>query len=553
MKRISLMTMAALVLTASLAEAKRDNPNIIVILADDMGWGDVGYHGFDNIRTPHLDRMAETGTWFSQGYSSASVCGPSRAGLMSGIYQSRFGFLGNGEKFIIPLDQPTLAERMKARGYATGMVGKWHVGHEEEELPNARGFDFYYGSTFGSHHYFESSTDPNHPDRGLLPIYRNREIEPPIQERGGYLTDIYAEEAVGFIERNKDKPFFLYLSHNAVHYPWHADPDDIERLKDLDVHHEDRRFYAAMVLALDDSVGSVVQCLEKHGLTEDTMVVFLTDNGATRGQGLESPGLKTRGNTVMSDPGPFNGFKGDVYEGGIRVPFVMSWPGTVPAGLEYKHPVISLDIAATAMAVSKGKDLEHGLELDGVNLIPYLQGKKTGRPHDLLYWRRGDDYAIRKGDWKLQMNDSRDGTGRDKIELFNLVADPGEWNDLANSQPERAQVLQNMFDKWDSALPDSMAGHADPVNRNKGFKKGNRIHVGEYNAEAERKWAERGPQGLSREEYLKREKAKAKKRGEHYDEAMKRRWFKAKDRNGDGVIDDEEMGIKAPADWNRVK
>ena len=475
------LLLAALMLFGSNAFAAQ--PNIVVILADDMGWGDVGYHGFKDIRTPSIDRLASSGAWFEQGYVTASVCGPSRAGLISGVYQQRFGFYGNGEKFIVPLDQPTLAERLKARGYATGMVGKWHVGHKRKELPNARGFDFYYGSPTGSHDYFKSSTNPKHPKRGMLPIYRNGKIEPPIQERGGYLTDIYTEEAVGFIERNHDKPFFLYLSHNAVHYPWHADPEDIERLKDLEVHHEDRRFFAAMVLALDDSVGSVVRCLEKHDLVENTLVVFLTDNGTPRGHGIEKPQPnRKRGTTTMSSPGPFNGFKGDVYEGGVRVPFVMSWPGTIPAGTCYPHPVSSLDIAGTAMGISSGPELEQGLKLDGVNLVPFLQGKQKGRPHDVLYWRRGDDYGIRKGDWKLLWNDSKDGTGTERIELFNLREDRGEWHDLATKQPERAQMLKDLFDAWDSRQPDSMAGHGNPNNRNTNYAKGQRVGVAEFNS-----------------------------------------------------------------------
>jgi arylsulfatase A-like enzyme len=470
---------AACLMSALVCEAR--NPNIVVILADDMGWGDVGYHGFEDVATPHIDKLAKSGTWFEQGYVTASVCGPSRAGLISGVYQQRFGFLGNGEKFIVPLDQPTLAERLKARGYTTGMLGKWHVGHEKEELPNARGFDFYYGSLTGSHDYFKSSTDPHEKKRALLPIYRNGEIEPRLQERGDNLTRAYGEEAVDFIGKNKDNPFFLYVAHNAVHYPWQAEDADIERLKKLKVHHEERRFFAAMVLALDDSVGMVMDALRKNGLERDTLVFFLSDNGSPNGQGFEQPRQKKRGETTMSSPGEWNGFKGDTYEGGIRVPFLMCWPGRVPAGESYPHPVSSLDIAATAMAVSSGPDLIQGLKLDGVSLIPYLTGRAKERPHDVMYWRRGDDYAVRKGDWKLVYNDGKP-TGSEKIELFNLKNDPGEWNDLAGGQPERAQLLQHLFDEWDSAQPDSMAGIASPQNRNRDYGKGRRVDVAEFNS-----------------------------------------------------------------------
>lgn len=535
-------TLVLLLLCASLPAWAARNPNIVVILADDMGWGDVGYHGCKDIRTPHIDRLAREGTWFRQGYVTASVCAPSRAGLVSGVYQQRFGFLGNGERFFIPLDQPTLAERLKARGYRTGMIGKWHVGQEEKHLPNARGFDFYYGSTFGSHDYFRSSTDPDTPKRGLLPIYRNSGIEPPIQERGGYLTDIYTDEALGFIEQSKDAPFFLYVSHNAVHYPWQADPEDIERLKDLPVHHEDRRFYAAMVLALDDGVGRIVECLKKNDLERDTLVFFLTDNGATRGQGIEDPGRKKNGKTVMSSPGPLHGFKGDPYEGGTRIPFVMCWPGKVPAGQAYPHPVISLDIAATAMACSTGPDLEQGLPLDGVNLLPYVRGENDGRPHEILYWRRGGDYAVRKGDWKLLFGDSRDGIAHDRIELYNLAEDPNESKDLVDSQPERARTLQDLFDAWDGGLPDSMAGNAaNPVNRNRRYARGHRVDIPALNAAARKRTEENG---LPFAQYMAESRAK-----KNFNEKTCRSWFTAKDLNDDGVISGHEMKLKPAKDW----
>lgn len=471
----------------STGSGQAQQPNIVVILADDMGWGDVGYHGFKDIRTPHIDRLAKSGAWFEQGYVTASVCGPSRAGLISGVYQQRFGFYGNGEKFVIPRNQPTIGERLRARGYATGMIGKWHVGHKENELPNARGFDFYYGSPTGSHDYFKSSTNPKHKQRGLLPIYRNGEMEAPIQEKGDYLTDLYTEEAVGFIERKKDQPFFLYVAHNAVHYPWQADEKDLARLQDLKVHHPERRHFAAMVLALDDSVGSIVRCLDRNNLTKKTLVVFLSDNGSPRGQGFEQPRQKKRGSTTMSSPGDFNGFKGDVYEGGIRVPFAMSWPGTIPVGKRYPHPVSSLDIAATAMGISSGPDLSRGLGLDGENLIPFLKGTKAGRPHEVLYWRRGDDYGIRKGDWKLLWNDARDGTGTERIELFDLKKDSGERKDLAQARTQHAQDLKNHFDAWDSRQPASMADHGGPRNRNQNYAGGQRVDVSKFNQNVNRR------------------------------------------------------------------
>ena len=475
---------AAASLTASLGVAASQPPNVIVVLADDMGWGDVGYHGFDDIRTPNIDKLAEGGTWFPQAYVTASVCGPSRAGIMSGLHQQRLGYYGNHEILsVIPHSQQNLAEMMKKLGYKTGMIGKWHLGTTEDHLPWNRGFDFYYGSPTGSHDYFRSSASDDEKRKRFYPVYRNGEADTPIQERGDYLTEIYADEAVDFIERNKEQPFFLYLSHNAVHFPWQVHDKYLERLEDLEVHHEERRFFAGMVLALDDSIGRIVDSLEEHELDENTLLVFLSDNGTPIGQGFEQPRRKSRGTTTMSSPGDFNGFKGDTYEGGIRVPMVAYWPGTIPANQAYPHPVVSYDLTPTFVARSGMKQPGKGLDFDGVDLLPYITGKKTAdeRPHEILHWRRDEDYAIRIGDWKLTRNSK---SGPQTIRLFDLKNDPGERHDLVNTHPEKAQMMQDLFDDWDSQLPDNVTGKRFK-NRNYGYKDGNQTNVADVNAELE--------------------------------------------------------------------
>jgi arylsulfatase A-like enzyme len=543
------MLFVCAVASIGLSASAAQQPNVVLIYSDDHGWGDVGYHGYDDVMTPNIDRLAEGGTQFSQGYVCASVCGPSRAGMLTGVYQQRMGVYGNYDKGGIPTSQPMVFEMLKREGYATGAIGKWHVGMEKEEWwPNARGADFFYGFLSGSHDYYESTTDMEYQKKGLRPIMRNREIEPPIQDSNGYLTEMFTKEAVGFIERTGDKPFFLYLGYNAVHYPWSVPQSYIDRVQGLDTHDE-RKLFAGMLLAMDDGVGAVMDALKKKGVEKDTLVIFMSDNGSPRGQGIAQPRQKIRGETTMSSPGPFNGFKGDTYEGGIRVPFVMNWPGRIPAGKTYPHPVINLDLVPTIMALNGISRPRKGFEFDGVDLMPYLTGEKTERPHDVLYWRRGEDYAIRKGDWKLAWNDQ--GSSRE-INLYNLSEDPGEWKNLAASNPERAQALQDMFDEWDGVLADNQSGR-NAKNRNAGYASGTRVNVAEFNAAkvpvvpvvpAE------GVEGPTLEEQLKIATANAKKNGKKFDAERTTRWFHAKDTNGDGVLSAEEQKAKVSKDWN---
>lgn len=556
-------------------------PNIVLILSDDHGWGDVGYHGYDDIMTPNIDRLAKEGTWFSQGYASASVCGPSRAGLLTGVYQQRMGVYGNWDQGGIPESQPTVFEMLKKAGYQTAAIGKWHVGAARESLrPNSRDVDFFYGFLWGAHDYYKSNTDPNTKKKGERPIWRNTDIEPPVQDSNGYLTEMFTDEAVGFIERaDKNKPFFVYLAYNAVHHPWDVPQPYIDRVQGLDTHDE-RKLFAGMTLCMDDGVGAVMDALKKKGVDDNTLVVFMGDNGTPRGQGLIAPKQKKRGECTMSNPGPFNGFKGDTYEGGIRVPTVVRWPGKIPAGREYEPPMIGLDWVATFLSINGVSNPWKGLNFDGVDLMPYITGQKTERPHNVLYFRRGDDYAIRKGDWKLLWCDSKDGSGTEMIELFDMANDSGEWNNVAAANPERAQALQDLFDEWDSQLADNQTGK-NPKNRNSGFAKGRRVNVAGYNANcslagvtasgmaesvgsrsadlASRPAAAgrsatipalQTTEGRTLEEQLKIAKENAKKKGKPFVEERTTRWFNAKDTNNDGLLSEEEQKAKAPTNWN---
>ncbi|MCW8866347.1 MAG: sulfatase-like hydrolase/transferase [Colwellia sp.] len=241
---------------------------------------------------------------------------------------------------------------------------------------------------------------------------------------------------------------------------------------------EERKLFAGMLLAMDDGVGEVMKSLKKNGIDENTLVFFMSDNGSPRGQGLYKPKKKVRGQTVMSNPGPFNGFKGDTYEGGIRVPFIMRWPNKVPAAATYDKPVINLDIAATMLALNGVDNPSKGLPFDGVNLMPYITNKIQTAPHQSLYWRRDNDYAVRHGDWKLTFNDQ---SGPKSIRLFNIAKDRGEYHDVSGEYPKIAQDLQNQFDAWDSQLPENTFGKT-ATNRNSDYHKGKRIDVSEHNS-----------------------------------------------------------------------
>jgi arylsulfatase A-like enzyme len=410
-------------------------PNILFIVADDLGYADVGFQGCKDVPTPHADALAKAGTRFSSGYVSGPYCSPTRAALMTGRYQQRYGHefnpTGNGPEIGLPTTETTLADRLKAAGYVTGLVGKWHLGAAEKFHPQKRGFGEFFGFLGGAHPYF--------PGMGAAIL---RGDQTTVEKE--YLTDAFGREAVAFIDRNKDRPFFLYLAFNAVHTPMHATD---ERLKQFaGVEPMQRRTYAAMLAALDENIGRVLDKVRAEKLEEKTLIAFISDNG---GPTMPGTTINASRNT------PLRGSKRTTLEGGIRVPFVLAWKGQVPAGVIYEQPVIQMDLTATALTVA-GIEPKPEWKLDGVDLLPYLKGTATGKPHDALYWRLGTQMAVRQGDWKLVKYDLAAEGGKageaSPFRLYNLTNDIGEATDLAAKLPDKVQQLEGLWNKWAADL-----------------------------------------------------------------------------------------------------
>jgi len=419
-------------------------PNIVILLADDLGYGDVGFHGCADIPTPHLDALARGGTRMTSGYVSGPYCSPTRAGLLTGRYQQRFGHEFNmslqesrTSGAGLPATETTLAERLKAAGYRTGMFGKWHLGANEKQHPLSRGFDEFYGFLDGEHSYLEPSEKADsHVLAGRVPVSEMK-----------YLTAELADRAEAFIKRHAAQPFFLYLPFNAVHTPMHAPEEYLKRFEQIA--DPMRRAYAAMLAAMDDAVGRVMAALRAAKLEEETLIVFLSDNG-----GPTMPTTTVNGSINR----PLRGSKRQTYEGGIRVPFVIRWQGHVPAGKTYDQPVIQLDVLPTALAAA-GVAAKPEWRLDGVNLLPHLTGKRGRAPHEALYWRLGGMMAIRRGDWKLvKTKEGRLETNPETLQdltgaaLYNLAEDIGERDDLAAKHPEKVRELTAAWQRWNGQL-----------------------------------------------------------------------------------------------------
>ncbi len=411
-------------------------PNLVLVLADDMGYGDIGCYGSKDVPTPHLDALARAGVRFTDGYVSCSVCSPSRAALLTGRYQQRFGHEFNSGPlqreaevgFGLPVGEKILPEFLQGAGYRSIAIGKWHLGARPGFHPLERGFDEFFGFLTGGNAFVTPRTTDRRVvasdgDRGLLaeradPIRRGK--EPVAEDR--YLTDAFADEAVKFIERNRARPFFVYLAPNAIHTPLHALDKYVDRV--AGIAEEKHRLLAAMTVALDDAVGLVAGKLKELGLERDTLFVFLSDNGC--------PVITGAGTN-----GPLNGEKVTYFEGGIRVPWMMRWPGRIPAGKVYREPVVSRDLFPTFLAAAGVK----APGVDGVDLLPFLRGGKA-KPHDALFWRAGKARAVRKGKWKLvEFGDEFSG-------LYDLSVDVGETRDLSGSRPEVLRELREAWAGW---------------------------------------------------------------------------------------------------------
>lgn len=411
-------------------------PNIVLLFADDAGYADFGFQGSRHFRTPHLDRLAESGVRLTQLYVTAAVCGPSRAGMLTGRYQQRFGFEENnvpgymspsgakGEEMGLPLGLPTIADLLKGLGYRTALFGKWHQGHADRFHPLRRGFDEFYGFRCGARSFFPYPDDSDEPRRRLF----ERGFG-DYQEPEGYLTDVLADDACAFIERNQADPFFAFVSFNAVHTPMEPDPKDRGLFPELS---GKRRKLAAMTLSLDRACGRIVQTLEELELSKNTLVVFCNDNGGP-----------TDANAASNYP--LSGTKATHLEGGIRVPGLFCLPTHFEAGATYDEPVSTLDFLPTFFGLAGG-DAGSLEGLDGVDLTPYLRGEATGVPHETLYWKKENRGTIRDGDWKLLRFPDRPAM------LFNLADDPSEENDLAAANPELVKRLYKKLFAWESEL-----------------------------------------------------------------------------------------------------
>lgn len=439
---LAALAWAALASGANAGSKATTKPNVLVIVADDLGYADLGIHGSKAVPTPNLDKLAQMGVRCTNGYVSAPYCSPSRAGLLTGRYQTHFGHefnphVGLEAKLGLPLDQRTIADLLRSAGYATGLVGKWHLGFSAAHHPQSRGFDDYFGFLVGGHNYtlrkeaepkFASSMSQNL-------IYRGREVA----KVDGFATEVFTDEAIGFMKRQHEKkPWFLYLAYNAVHTPLEIDPRLKERIP-ADVTDPARRGYFALLLGLDDAIGRLLAQLRESGADQNTLIVFFSDNG---GSG-QVPFLAY--NTGLNRP--LRGNKGQTLEGGIRVPFFLAWPGKLPAGKTFDHPVISLDVLPTACALAGAKTPDNA---DGVDLMPHLLGTKKTPPHEALFWRFGPQKAVRKGDWTLV--DWRDFAAKKDSgwQLFDVAKDIGQTNDVAAQNPNVVAELRQAWERWNA-------------------------------------------------------------------------------------------------------
>ena len=415
-------------------------PNIVFIMADDLGYGELGCYSCQDIHTPNIDFLAEEGVRFTDFYANAPVCSPTRAALLTGRYQQRLGMddalsyqeMGRG----LAVDGETIADALKSAGYSTGLFGKWHVGYDFERRPLQQGFDYFFGILGGNHHYFK------HMDRiGVYDLWFGNDTI----IRNGYTTHLITEEAIEFIEDNKEYPFFLYLSHLAPHFPYLGPMDS---LKDVRPNHkswqkeEDPQTYISMVEYMDSEIGRVLEKIKKLGLSDRTLVVFTSDNGGAH-------------YAPYNRNAPFSGYKASLWEGGIRVPCIVRWPGVLPAGEVTTQVGITMDWTATFRRLA---GLDSNLEEDGIDLMPILAGNKPWQERT-LYWRvksgpirkvESEFWAVRQGEWKLliEQNDSSD------TYLFNLKNDPGETTNLKNNHAEVVKQLKGQLDTWEKSMDD---------------------------------------------------------------------------------------------------
>ena len=442
------LKLAALILSSAIFLLGEKEPNLIVIMTDDQGYHDVGFNGSKEIPTPHIDSIAANGVKFTDGYVSFPVCGPSRAGFITGRYQDRFGFTTNptqdpkNETAGLPLSENTMADVLKTVGYKSALVGKWHLGTHPKFHPLKRGFDYFYGFLSGGHNYMpEMLTLEDISEVKRRWQWYSTKIRENYQtvELEKYLTEALTDSAINFIDQHKketDAPFMLFLAYNAPHTPFQATEKYLDRFPHIDDFR--RKHVCAMISAVDDGVGRILEKLESEKITEDTIIFFLSDNGGP---------VKHTANNY-----PLRGAKGDLFEGGIRVPLAMQWTRKIPRGTVYTNPVISLDIMATITGIT-GATIDPEKPLDGVNLVPYLLGEKKGKPHKYLFWRKWEQnaMAIRHGSDKIVAPRQWENKG---CLFYDLDSDIEEADNLINDKTTIADKLIKRWEKWNSKMKD---------------------------------------------------------------------------------------------------
>jgi arylsulfatase A-like enzyme len=419
-------------------------PNIVLIIADDLGYADLGCQGAKDLRTPHLDSLAASGARFTNWYAGAPVCAPSRGSLMTGRYPQRNGVANNG--LALRPSEHTIASLLKSQGYATGIFGKWHLGSTPETVPNAHGFDQFFGFHSGCIDYFSHRYYWGEPRLvNYHDLWRNRT---EVFEDGQYMTELITREAKQFLAARRSEPFFLYVPYNGVHYPMHAPRKYVDRFPAaID---PERRMYAALLAAVDDSVGEIMAAVKKMGALDNTLVFYQADNGATREPraGLNQQPAKAGNNGIL------RGSKFSLFDGGMHVPSIVSWPGKIPAGQVIPEIGIAMDVLPT-MCKAAGVALPSDRTYDGVDLMPRVT-QKAPSPHQSIFWKSGGQLAVRRGPWKLVQNGRDDAkgklTGDDALFLSNLRKDPGETTNLRHSEPALADELLTLAKKWQAEV-----------------------------------------------------------------------------------------------------
>ena len=425
-----------------ISEAKARKPNFIVFVSDDQGFGDMGCYGANDIETPHMDQLAADGVRFTRWYANSPVCAPTRAAFLTGRYPRHAGVpnLLKMRSKGLGLNQLTLPQVLKTEGYKTGLIGKWHLGGEEAYRPNKRGFDSFFGFLEGNVDYFSHLQIY----RGELPVHDLWRNETRERRDGDYMTHLITSETKTFLQNHSESPFFLYVAYNAPHYPLHAPKKYFERFNHLP---KQRQTYAAVLAAVDDSLGEIMQSLDDLNLAEDTFVVFMSDNGASnepRNFLEEEPDKRFTG----SSTGPYRGNKGSLFEGGIRVPSIMKWPGKIPAGKVVDGPAITMDLFPTFIKLANA-ELPKEYALDGKDIFPMLQGDANS-PHRNLFWEYNKQGAVIEDDWKLVLDGMFDFGDDAPSETFltNLSTDPEEQHNLADEHPDIVKQLTKKYDAW---------------------------------------------------------------------------------------------------------